>query len=76
MASWTSRGSLSVVGNDLLQDTTGAQPIVIAKNPCDLKNIFSMPLRIRKTGGGGQIPYSVKFLVLSSSTLKNFNHKN
>ncbi len=32
MASWTSRGSLSDVGNDLLQDTTGAQPIVIARN--------------------------------------------
>jgi hypothetical protein len=32
VASWTSRGSLSVVGNDLLQDTMGAQPIVIARN--------------------------------------------
>jgi hypothetical protein len=42
VASWTSRGSLSVVGNDLLQDTVGAQPIVIAKNPdvCDLKEHF------------------------------------
>ena len=63
VASWTSRGSLSVVGNDLLQDTIDAQPILMLpeiQTYVIQKNIFSEPLRFEKQGGKVESRYSVQ----------------